>query len=383
MQKAFEDIIGFIRDIYGQPDGDIHLHEPVFCGSEKKYLLECIDSTFVSSVGKFVDAFEDALAEYTGANRAVLCVNGTCALHLALRVCSIKQNDEVLTQSMTFVAALNAISYHGAHPVFLDVDRQTLGLSPSALQSFLDTETVQQGNTCLNKRTKRRIKACIPMHTFGHPCKIDRIVEICSVRGIEVIEDAAESMGSFYKGQHTGTFGTVGVLSFNGNKTITCGGGGALLFKDTEQGAYAKHLSTQAKVPHPWEFSHDDIGYNYRMPNINAALGLAQLESLPQYLKAKRELAEKYGDLCEKCGITFVKEPANARSNYWLNSVILADASEKEAFLRFCHQQGIKARPVWELMNELPMFKEHQSVALSNSKWLQDRIVNLPSSVII
>ena len=280
MQKTFHDIVDFIRVLYAKPAGTIYLHEPVFCGNEKKYLSDCIDLTYVSSVGKYVDLFEEKIAEYTGANKAVVCVNGTNALHLALLLTGVKRDDEVITQPLTFIATANAIAYCGARPVFLDVDRETLGLSPDALLAFLETQTRLNAEGCFNKSTKKRIAACIPMHTFGHPCKIDQIVAICREHKIEVVEDAAESIGSFYKGQHTGTFGKIGVLSFNGNKILTTGGGGMMLFKDKELAKRAKHLTTQAKIPHPWEFVHDEVGYNYRMPNINAALGIAQLEQL-------------------------------------------------------------------------------------------------------
>jgi len=381
MQQQFEKIIHFIREVYNQPEGIIHLHEPLFCGKEKQYLLECIDSTFVSSVGKFVDAFESELARYTGANKVVLCVNGTCALHLALRLCGVERNNEVITQPLTFIATANAISYHGANPVFLDVDRHTLGLSPDALQSFLESETVQQGNECFNKRTNRRIKACVPMHTFGRPCRIEQIVGLCNEHNIEIIEDAAESMGSFFRGKHTGTYGRIGVLSFNGNKTITCGGGGALLFNDEKLGQQAKHLSTQAKVPHPWEVAHNDIGYNYRMPNVNAAIGLAQLEQLDTYVTAKRKLAKIYEEFFGSLDVKYASEPADSKSNYWLNVILLKDSSEREAFLNYCHADGIMARPVWKLMNKLPMFDKCQTDALANSMWLEERIVNIPSSV--
>lgn len=381
MQTKSEKVAKFVREVYSQSAGVIHLHEPLFRGNEKEYLLECIDSTFVSSVGKFVDQFETQLAKYTGVKKVVVCVNGTSALHLALRLCGVRHDDEVITQALTFVATANAISYCGADPVFLDVDRDTLGLSPNALRAFLEAETVQRGDECLNRRTKRKIKACVPMHTFGHPCRIDQIVDICRQHNVEVIEDAAESIGSFYKATHTGTFGKVGVLSFNGNKTITCGGGGALLFNDEKLAARAKHLSTQAKVPHVYEFSHNDIGYNYRMPNVNAAIGLAQLEQLGVYITAKRELAKKYERFFRDVDVEFVREPTDSMSNYWLNAILLRDLPERDAFLVSLQESGIMARAVWKLINKLPMYEDCQADTLANSIWLEDRIVNIPSSV--
>lgn len=275
-----------------------------FCSSEcsqvyrkrEKYLNECIDTTFVSSVGAFVDRFEHDMAVYTGAKRAVVCVSGTNALHMAMLLVGVERDDEVLTQALTFIATCNAVSYIGAYPVFIDVDKETMGLSPRAVKAWLERNAELKEGVCYNKRTGRRVKACIPMHTFGHPVKIDELADICREWHIELVEDAAESIGSFYKGRHTGTFGKVGAISFNGNKTITTGGGGMLLFQDEELGAYAKHLTTQAKIPHRWEFRHDHIGYNYRMPNINAALGCAQLENLDRYVADKRETAARYAE---------------------------------------------------------------------------------------
>mgnify|MGYP000929362403 CR=1 FL=1 len=382
MNKSFKDIIDFIRTLYEKPKGPIYLHEPVFGGNEKKYLNECIDSTYVSSVGKFVDQFEIKIAEYTGAERAIVCVNGTNALHLALILAGVKSGDEVLTQPLTFIATANAIAYSGAHPVFLDVDLETLGLSPDALSEFLKTQTDLTPTGCYNKITKRRIAACVPMHTFGHPCRIDQIVSICNKYNIEVIEDAAESLGSYYKRLHTGIFGKIGVLSFNGNKILTTGGGGMLLFKDEELAQRAKHLTTQAKVPHPWEFRHDEIGYNYRMPNLNAALGLAQLEQLKSFVQIKRRIAEEYSNFFSGTEIDFIKEPLGAESNYWLNSILLKDKKERDTFLKFSNEHGVMTRPAWELISRLPMFCDAQCSNLTNSEWIADRLVNLPSSVI-
>lgn len=382
MNNSFKDIVDFIRTLYEKPKDPIYLHEPVFRGNEKKYLNECIDSTYVSSVGKFVDQFEIKIAEYTGAEKAVVCVNGTNALHLALILAGVKSGDEVLTQPLTFIATANAIAYSGAHPVFLDVDRETLGLSPDALSEFLKTQTDLAPTGCYNKITKRRIAACVPMHTFGHPCRIDQIVTICNKYNIEVVEDAAESLGSFYKGRHTGIYGNIGVLSFNGNKILTTGGGGMLLFRNEELAKRAKHLTTQAKVPHAWEFSHNEIGYNYRMPNLNAALGLAQLEQLISFVQIKRRIADEYSNFFSGTEIEFIKEPLGAVSNYWLNSILFKDKNERDAFLKFSNEHGVMTRPAWELMNRLPMYCDAQCGDLTNSEWIADRLVNLPSSVI-
>jgi perosamine synthetase len=384
--ERFNRIVNFIRDLYHAQEF-IPLHAPVFYGNEQKYLEECIDSTFVSSVGKFVDQFEEKIAEYTGSPKAVVCVNGTNALHLALMLCDVTAGTEVITQPLTFIATANAISYCGAVPVFLDVNRDTMGLSPDALEDFLEKETIRQDDgtgmpTLFNKTTKRRISAVVPMHTFGHPARIGRIAEICDRYGIPLVEDAAESLGSYYKEKHTGTFGRIGILSFNGNKILTTGGGGMLLFREKELAAKAKHLTTQAKVPHPWEFVHDEVGYNYRMPNLNAALGLAQLEQLPGFLASKRRIAEEYTRFFAGSDIEFIQEPENARSNYWLNCILLRDRADRDAFLNHTNKNGVMTRPAWRLMNELPMFNTCQSDELKNSKELADRLVNLPSSVL-
>ena len=387
MDSNFSNVLKFIRELYSTPAGFIPLHAPVFSGNEKAYLNECIDTTFVSSVGKFVDTFEQEMAKFTGSARAVSCVNGTNALHLALKLVGVEQETEVLTQPLTFIATANAISYCGARPVFIDVDIDTLGLSPVALKKWLEENTVlpKNGQCPINKSTGKHITACVPMHTFGHPCRIEEIVEICNTYNIPVVEDAAESLGSYYKGKHTGNFGKVGVLSFNGNKVLTTGGGGMLLFNDEQLATKAKHLTTQAKVPHPWEFNHDAVGYNYRMPNINAALGLAQLEQLPKFLESKRNIAESYKLFFSKfksLNINFVVEPINSKSNYWLNSVLLGSKGERDEFLRYSNENGVMTRPVWTLMNKLPMFSDAQCGDLKNAEHIEDRLVNLPSSVI-
>lgn len=377
----YSQVTDFVHQLFGTEE-TVPLHAPIFIGNEKKYLNECIDTTFVSSVGKFVDRFEEEIAAYTGAKKAVVCVSGTNALHMAMMLVGVEREDEVLTQALTFIATCNAISYIGAHPVFIDVDMETLGLSPNAVKAWLEKNAELKNGICYNKRTGRRVKACVPMHTFGHPVKIDELVQICNEWHIELVEDAAESIGSLYKGKHTGTFGKVGAISFNGNKTITTGGGGMLLFQDEELGKFAKHLTTQAKVPHRWAFVHDHIGYNYRMPNINAALGCAQLENLERYVENKRETAQIYADFFKNVpDITFFTEPENCRSNYWLNVVMLKDKAAQQEFLEYTNNHGVMTRPVWELMNRLEMFKHCESDGLKNTEWLADRIVNIPSSV--
>lgn len=386
MNKKFELTAGFIRNTFKRPEGFIGLHEPVFTGNERKYTIDAIDSTFVSSVGKYVDRFEEAIAEFTGAKRAIACVNGTNALHLALLLSGVKQGDEVLTQDLTFIATTNAIRYCNADPVFLDIDPDNLGLSAVSLRNWLEKNaeirTLEGVKECYNTHTNARISACVPMHTFGHPCDMDEIMAVCSEYSIKVIEDAAESLGSYYKNKHTGTLGHIGVISFNGNKIITTGGGGVLLFNDDELAARAKHLSTQAKVPHKWEFVHDEIGYNYRMPNINAALGLAQLEQINNFLERKRTLAIQYKDFFKSTDIKFVEEPEYAKSNYWLNAIVLKDKAERDAFLEFSNTEKIMTRPSWELMHRLKMYGNAQHGDLSNAIYIADRLVNIPSSVI-
>ena len=377
----YKKITDFIHDLYGAQDF-VPLAVPVFMGNEKKYLNECIDTTFVSSVGKFVDRFEEDTAKYTGAKRAVVCVSGTNALHMSLMLAGVERDDEVLTQALTFIATCNALSYIGAHPVFIDVDKDTMGLSPVAVREWLAKNSEQKNGQCYNKRTGRRVKACVPMHTFGHPVHLDELVEVLKEYHIELVEDAAESIGSLYKGKHTGTFGKVGALSFNGNKTITTGGGGMMLFNDEELGAYAKHITTQAKIPHRWEFRHDHIGYNYRMPNINAALGCAQLEHIEEYVASKRETAKAYEEFFKDIpDIEFFVDTPDTRSNYWLNVVIMKDKDAQQDFLEYTNDNGVMTRPIWELMNRLPMFEKCENDGLKNTIWFADRVVNIPSSV--
>ncbi len=377
----YKDITDFIHKLYNTDD-KVFLHTPCLTGNEKKYLNECIDTTFVSSVGKFVNRFEDMLSEFTGAKKAIVCVNGTNALHIALLLVGVERNDEVITQALTFIATCNAVSYIGAHPVFIDVDKETMGLSPTALEKWLSENATIENGICVNKTTGRRIKACVPMHTFGHPVKIDELLTVCEKYNIELVEDAAESIGSYYKGKHTGTFGKVGVISFNGNKTITTGGGGALLFNDEELAKIAKHLTTQAKLDHKWEFIHDQIGFNYRMPNVNAAIGCAQLEKLDEILANKRETANKYMQFfADKTDIEYFCEPTDSISNYWLNVLILKDKKAQNDFLEFTNNNGVMTRPIWRLMNKLPMFEDCQTDKLENTYWFEDRVVNIPSSV--
>ena len=377
----YEKTIKFIKELYGHQEFT-PLSVPKFIGNEKKYLNECIDTTFVSSVGKFVDRFENNMEAYTRAKKAVVCVSGTNALHMAMMLAGVERDDEVLTQALTFIATCNAISYLGACPVFLDVDRSTMGLSPDAVKEWLAKNAEIRNGQCYNKNTNRRVKACVPMHTFGHPVRIEELANICDEYHIELVEDAAESIGSKYKGMHTGLFGKVGALSFNGNKTITTGGGGMLLFMDEELGALAKHLTTQAKVPHRWEFRHDHIGYNYRMPNINAALGCAQLEHLDEYIADKRATAAAYAEYFKNVDdIDFFIEPENSFSNYWLNVVILPNHNRQLDFLQETNDNSVMTRPIWELMNRLPMFENCQHDSLKNTIWFADRVVNIPSSV--
>ena len=375
----FNEFIDFVKEVYGTKK-DIPLHEPKFIGNEKKYINQCIDTTFVSSVGKFVDQFEEKIAKYTGAKYAIATTNGTSALHVSLILAGVEEDNEVITQPLNFIASCNAISYCNAEPIFIDVDRDTMGLSPSALKSFLNKNTTVKNKQCFNNKTKKVIKACVPMHSYGHPCRIDEIKQICDEYHIFLIEDAAESVGSFYKNRHTGTFGHLGVMSFNGNKIITAGGGGCIVTNDKVLAEKAKHLSTTAKVPHKWDFNHDMVGYNYRMPDINAALLLAQLENLNDFINNKRNLANKYEGFFKDRDCDFFKEPKNSKSNYWLNSIILKDKHQKDKFLEGTNSKGVMTRPIWTLMNNLPMYKDAQFYNLKNSNWFSERVVNIPSS---
>ncbi len=379
--KTYKDLITFIRDWY-QTDQFIPLHEPRFKEIDREYVLDAIDSTFVSSVGEYVNRFERDLAAYLGVKRAVVTVNGTAALQVALRLTGVKAGDEVITQPLTFVATANAIAYNNAGPIFIDVNRDTLGLCPDALEQFLDQKAEKRGTSAFNKTTGNRIAAMVPMHTFGHPCRMGRLIDLADQWNIPVVEDAAESIGSRILTRHCGTFGKLGVLSFNGNKTITCGGGGAIITNDEALADRAKHLTTTAKVNHPWEYVHDELGYNYRMPNLNAALACAQLEQLDRILADKRKLANAYNEFfSETDWCDFFREPDGCTSNYWLNAVITSDKKQRDDFLKATNDSGVMTRPIWQLMSNLKMYKQCQKGDLKNARWLHDRIVNLPSSV--
>ena len=376
-----ENIVNFIKETFNTQEF-IVLHEPKFIGNEKKYLNDCIDSTFVSSVGKYVDMFEDQFAKKVGSRYAIATVNGTSALHISLLLANVNQGDEVITQPLTFIATCNAISYCGAKPIFVDVDFETMGMSPKYLKEFLETNCELKNNLCINKTTQKVIKACVPMHTFGHPCKIAEIKEICDSWNINLVEDSAESLGSYYKDKHTGTFGLLGAFSFNGNKIITSGGGGVIVTDDEALAKKAKHLTTTAKIPHSYEYDHDQIGYNYRMPNLNAALLVAQLEQLDVFLESKRDLASLYEKFFStQLDINFIKEPVDSHSNYWLQSIILENKTTRDEFLNFTNKNGIMTRPIWKLMNKLEIFKSYQAGSTKNAEYLEQRVVNIPSSV--
>lgn len=376
----FDSLIRFVRDQYRTNDF-IPLHAPVFRGRERELVVDTIDSTFVSSVGAYVDRFEKDMAAFTASPRAVAVMNGTAALHIALKLVDVVPGDLVVTQSLTFVATCNAIAYCNAEPLFVDVDRHTLGLSPTALDTWLSEHAfVDDNGECRTRVGHRRIRACLPMHTFGHPVELDALIAVCERWHLILVEDAAESLGSYYKGRHTGNFGRVGVLSFNGNKIMTTGGGGMLL-TDEAIGKRAKHLTTTAKIPHPYEFVHEEIGYNYRMPNLNAALGCAQLEQLLTFLASKRTLAARYIEFFKGSELQPIVEPNDCRSNYWLNGVICQDGAQRDALLKSTNDAGVMTRPIWALMTRLPMFANAVRGPLDNAEWLEARVVNLPSSV--
>lgn len=376
----FISIIEFIKSLYPFQN-PVPLHSPVFLGNEKKYLDDCIDSTFVSYVGKYVSKFEQITAEFTGAKHAVAIVNGTAALQIALQIAGVRYDDEVITQPLTFVATANAISHCGAKPVFVDVDFDSMGMSPEKLNDWLNKnvkyDTIK--NKQINKSTNRTISAIVPMHTFGFPCRIDEIISIANKFNIPVIEDSAESLGSYYKGKHTGTFGLAGILSYNGNKTITTGGGGMIITDNEQFAAKAKHLTTTAKLPHKYEYVHDEIGYNYRLTNLNAAVGVAQMENIHLILNDKRLTAKKYLDFFTNTNIKFIWEKTNTSSNFWLNSIILPDLKLRNEFLNISNDNRVMTRPIWCLMNKLKMYKNCQAGDLTNSLWLEERVVNIPS----
>ncbi len=373
-------VIYFIKGNYPEKEF-VALHEPTFNGNEKKYLTETIDSTFVSSVGIYVDKFEDTIANISKTKKAVAVVNGTAAIQVALRMAGVKAGDEVLTQALTFIATANAILYNGAAPIFLDVDLDTMGLSPVSIESFLEEYGELREEGCFNKKTGNRISACLPMHTFGFPVHLDELLRVCKKWSIPLVEDAAESIGSEYKGKPTGSFGLIGAFSFNGNKIVTSGGGGAIVTNDEALGIMAKHLTTTAKVPHPYEYAHDQLGYNFRMPNLNAALACAQLEQLNGFLENKRSLAADYEVFFKEQGIQFRKELPGTRSNYWLMCVELADQKERDLFLKTTNEAKVMTRPIWQLIFRAPMYEKFQRDQQLNAKFLEERIVNIPSSV--
>lgn len=379
----YKDFVHFVQGLYSTKDF-IPLHEPRFLGNEKKYLIDTIDSTFVSSVGAYVEEFEKQVAEYCGVKYAVATVNGTSALHAALHVAGVQSGDEVITQSLTFIATCNAIRYCDAAPVFIDVERETLGLSPDSLESFLgEYAEIRDDGFCWNKSTNKRIKACVPMNTFGHSVRIDEIKVLCQKYGIFLIEDAAESLGSLYKEQHTGKKSDCAILSFNGNKIITTGGGGMVITDNAGLAGKLKHVTTTAKKAHPWCFEHDEIGFNYRLPNLNASLGVAQMEELPMFIEKKRQVAKAYQEWAQGKNFHMMCEPTDCRSNYWLNVLILKDIESRDEFLKYTNAHNVMSRPAWEPMHRLPMYRNCFKVNMENTERLSDCIVNVPSSVIV
>lgn len=362
---------------------NIALHEPSFVGNEWAYVKDCIDTGWVSSAGKYVDEFEHRLTEFTGSQFAIATVNGTAALHIALKLAGIQPGDEVLVPTLSFVATVSAVAYCGAIPHFVDSEERTLGLDPVALRDYLLTATEIRDGVCWNRHTQRPIRALVPMHTFGHPVNLDGVIAVARDFHLELVEDAAESLGSFYRGRHTGTFGRLGTLSFNGNKTVTTGGGGAILTNDVELARRAKHVTTTAKVPHRWEYAHDEIGYNYRLPNLNAALGCAQLEQLPTFLDSKRRLYARYQQAFALVPqLRLVAEPEGCRSNYWLQALLLDDtiAGERDVILAKTNEAGLMTRPVWTLLHRLPMYRQCPRALLPVAENLERRLINLPSS---
>ena len=379
MKTILNDFIKNAKNLFGNEF--IPLHRPTFKGNEKKYLTECIDTNYVSSVGKRVDEFEKKFAKFTGSKYAIATVNGTNALHIAIKLSKVKPGDEIISQALTFVATCNAISYSGATPIFVDVDKDTMGMSPRALKIFLQKNAEKHSKETFNKKTGKKIAACVPMHTFGFPCRIKEITDICANWNIVLIEDAAESLGSYVGKKHTGTFSSIASFSFNGNKILTTGGGGMLITDNITLAKKAKHITSTAKIPHAYEYIHDEIGYNYRMPNLNAALGCAQMEYLNEFLLKKKKLANHWQKFFKKRKIKFITPIKNTKANYWLNTLVLATRKEREKFLKYTNKNGVMTRPVWKLMTELNMFQDCQNDGLKNSLWLQDRVVNIPSSV--
>jgi len=376
-----EKIVSFIKQTFNQQDSFIPLHEPRFYGNERKYVLDAIDSTFVSSVGEYVNRFEKMMAETAGTKYAVATVNGTAALHIALLMAGAEKDTEVLTQNFTFVATTNAISYIGATPHIIDIEESALGMSPKKLKERLEEVVEMRGDLPFNKQTSKRISACVPMHTFGFVSLIEEIIEICNHYNIKVVEDAAECIGSTLNGKPAGSFGLLGTFSFNGNKTITCGGGGAIVTNDEALAKRAKHITTTSKVPHKYKYNHDEVAYNYRMPNLNAAMACGQLEMLPDFIQNKRELANLYANFFKELNITFITERDGTEDNYWLNAILLNNLEQRDEFLEFTNSNNVMTRPGWELMHTLEMYKNSPSGDLANSIDIYNRLVNIPSSV--
>jgi perosamine synthetase len=376
----YSDVIGFIKNQFDNK-AFIPLHEPRFWGNEKKYVADTINSTFVSSVGAYVDKFELMMSSISGTNKSIAVVNGTSALQVALRLAGVNAGDEVITQALTFIATINAIIYNGASPIFIDVDIDTMGLSPNAVDAFLEEFGEMREGICYNKKTNRKIAACMPMHTFGFPVHLDELLKVCNKWNIPLVEDAAEAIGSEYHSKPIGSFGKLGVFSFNGNKIVTSGGGGAIVTNNIELGIKAKHLTTTAKVPHPYEYVHDEIGYNFRMPNLNAALACAQLEQIPKFIDSKRTLALEYDSFFKSKGIKFRTELPQTKANYWLMCIELENRQERETFLKETNENGVMTRPIWQLIFKSPLYAEFQKDEQINAMYLEDRIVNIPSSV--
>lgn len=376
----YSEVIGFIKNQFDNK-GFIPLHEPRFLGNEKKYVADTIDSTFVSSVGAYVDKFEGMMSSISETNKSIAVVNGTSALQVALRLAGVNVGDEVITQALTFIATVNAIIYNRAEPIFIDVDIDTMGLSPNAVEAFLEEFGEIREGICYNKKTNKKIAACMPMHTFGFPVHLHELLKVCNKWNIPLVEDAAEAIGSEYNSKPIGSFGKLGVFSFNGNKVVTSGGGGAIVTNDVDLGIKAKHLTTTAKVPHPYEYVHDEIGYNFRMPNLNAALACAQLEQLPSFIDSKRTLAQDYNSFFKSKGINFRTELPQTKANYWLMCVELENKKERESFLKETNENGVMTRPIWQLIFKSPLYSGFQKDAQINAMYLEDRIVNIPSSV--
>jgi aminotransferase in exopolysaccharide biosynthesis len=378
-QNKYQKFTEFVHSIY---EGDfVPLHRPLFSEDEKRRVTECIDNNFVSSAGKEIEVFEGAIADFTGAKYAIATVNGTAALHVALHLAGVSAGSEVITQAVSFVATANAVSYCRAAPVFVDVDRDSMSMSPEALIAFLQSNVEMRHRQAFNKVSGARISACVPMHTFGHPARIDEIADICNSYNIALVEDCAESLGSYVGGRHTGLAGKFATFSFNGNKIITTGGGGIIVTDDEELAQRAKHITTTSKQPHAYEYFHDEVGFNYRMPNLNAAMGLAQIEKLDDFLTKKRIVAEGYRDFFASSPATFIWEREGTRANFWLNGVILEGLKARNAFLEYTNEAGVMTRPLWQLLNRLPMYEKCETDALTHSHYLAERLVNIPSSV--